>query len=130
MENLFENNVVIDEHNEQYKKGKVSFGCGINQNADQKPKDINEKINKLDPDMIVPNSCRDKSSDSESSSNDSNHKHRRGKRDVPGRSRSSQTTITTTTKRSTKPTKPSIPSSKDWRYTLSEPRDQGDDCGR
>lgn len=130
MENLFENNAVIDQHNEQYKKGKVSFGCGINQNADQKPKDINDKINKLDPNMIVPNSCPDKSSDSESSSNHLNRKHRRGKRDVTERRSTKSTTMTTKSTRSTLPTKPSIPSSKDWRYTLSDPRDQGDDCGR
>ena len=109
MENLSENNAVIDEHNEKFRKGKVSFGCGINQNADQKPKDINEKINRLNPNMVGPNACQDSFSDADSSSNDSHHKHRRGKRAVTVSSRST---------------------GKDWRYTLSDPRDQGDNCGR
>lgn len=109
MENLFENNAVIDKHNNQFRKGKTSFECGINQNADQKPEDINEKINLLDPNMIAPNACQDSSSDADSSSNESHHKRRRGKR--------AATSSTT-------------PSSMDWRTLLSDPRDQGDNCGR
>lgn len=109
MENLFENNAVINEHNDQFRKGKVSYESGINQNADQNPKDINAKLNLLDPNMIAPNSCRDSSSNAESSSNESHHNHRRGKRAVP---------------------QSKTPSSIDWRKLLSDPRDQGDNCGR
>lgn len=109
MENLFENNVVIDEHNKSFRKGEVAFRCETNQNADRKTKDINEKINRLRPDMIVPNACEDKSSsDSSSESNDSNHKHRRVIR----------------------ATESKTPKTKDWKSSFSSPRDQGSDCGR